>query len=225
VNDRLLVNGEMGLPSAIISFMKFTNRKDFPKELPSKKTFYCWTCKSTDIDFETHHFQKIICNSCHAVNERVLIFDPALTYKFAEDGTLIHYSVGTFIIDENKRILLFLRQVYPYLYALPAGHLEVGEEPVSAAKKEVLEEVNLKVQNLDLIFEGLVENEPCVGGADVHYWYLYKTYSFEGDIQLDNEGKKWEWMKLEDIDLTKVVTPLKFFLTNKKVLQFIRAGL
>ena len=73
------------------------------------------------------------------------------------------------------------------------------------------------VKSCQLVYRGIVENDPCPGGADIHYWYLYRTVDFGGAIELDSEGSSWKWFSMSSVDLDKVIYPLKFFLTNNKI--------
>lgn len=54
----------------------------------------------------------------------------------------------TFVFDDDGRLLLLRRANTGFLdghYTLPGGHVEVGEEVVNAAIREVVEEVGLDV--------------------------------------------------------------------------------
>lgn len=53
------------------------------------------------------------------------------------------------ILRKNNKVLLMLRQNTGYcdgLYAVPAGHIEAGELPIDALKRESLEEIGLELE-------------------------------------------------------------------------------
>lgn len=202
--------------------MKYTNRSDFPEILPLKKTIYCWKCKATTVEKVNGEQIKYKCSTCHQSSDRILIYDPQMEQKFDESGNLIHKSVGMFILNSEKEVLLFLRKKYPYLYTIPAGHISLGENPKEAAIREIKEEVNIDAPHVDLLYEGNIFGDECLGGADIHYWHLYKTYVSVEDIRLDEEGSQWSWFKIADIDLNKITYPVKYFLTNKDVLNKLK---
>ena len=61
-----------------------------------------------------------------------------------------HYTVSAAIIVENKKILCVQRNKgkYDYIsykYEFPGGKLEEGENEEDALKREILEELNLKI--------------------------------------------------------------------------------
>ncbi len=196
---------------------KFISREDFPKKLPTKKTYYCIKCKKPGVIIKPGGQEKYFCKNCNSSNSRCLIFDPKMMYEFDEDGNLIHFGGGMFILNKQNKILLFLRKKYPYLYTTPGGHMVFKENPKKCAIREVQEEVGLNVKSCKLVFNGIIKNDPCPGGADIHYWYLYKTHDFKGEIKLDSEGSGWKWFSIDEIDLDKTIYPVKYFLTNENI--------
>jgi len=200
---------------------EYIKRIDFPEKLPNKKTFYCLKCKKIGVKVTSDKKEKYFCKHCKKKNSRCLIFDPKMMYSFDRKNNLVHYGGGMFIVNKDKKILLFLKRKYPYLYAVPGGHLTFGENPKKCALRETKEEVGLDIKKCKLIFKGLINNDPCPGGADIHYWYLYKASNFEGNIILDSEGSKWKWFSIDEINMDKVTYPVKYFLTNKNILSKI----
>ena len=195
----------------------FTSRDDFPAELPDKKVMYCWTCKYPGVTNDKIYKEKYRCMNCGNLNERCLIFDPQMRYSFDEKGRLAHYGGGIFILNDRKETLFFLRRRFPYLLTIPGGHMVFGEDPYKCAMREVKEEVNIKIVNAEKIFEGFLEGDECVGGADIHYWYLYKSSDYKGKIKLDEEGSKWEWFDIKNIDLNKLTYPVRYFLEDEVI--------
>jgi ADP-ribose pyrophosphatase YjhB (NUDIX family) len=63
-------------------------------------------------------------------------------------------KVAKVIMLDNDRILLLKRkknQKYPEKWDLPGGHLVVGEDWEAGATREVEEETNLKIGNLEFV--------------------------------------------------------------------------
>jgi len=201
--------------------MPYTNRLDFPAQLPSTKTYYCFICRSETVakikkaDRNLYH-----CSNCGKTNERTLIYDPKMMQLFNTKGELIHYSAGTLLLNEKRELLLFLRTKYPFLYTIPAGHISPNEDSRVAALRETLEEVHINPDGARIIFEGEVRGDSCVGGADIHYWYLYLAQTGSSDVQLDEEGSKFNWFSFDRIP--KAITyPVKFFLEQDSILKYI----
>jgi len=100
--------------------------------------------------------------------------------------------------------------------------MTIDEDPKEAAIREVEEEVGLSINQAELIFEGEVKGDSCLGGADIHYWYLYKTKINSEAIKLDEEGSEWEWINYTSINPDKVVYPVKYFLMNKEIFKKLK---
>ncbi len=202
--------------------MTYTSRDEFPKRLPNSKTFYCWRCKSTKVHKVDGKKVQYLCDKCNKLSSRVLIWDPVMMQKFDKDGNLIHYSVGMFLLNEKNDLLLFLRRKYPFLYTIPAGHMTLDEDPEEAVIREVKEEVGADVNRPKLIFEGEVRRDECVGGSDIHYWYLYIAEVNKVNITLNDEGRNWGWFGKYNVNLSKVTYPVRYFLTHLGLLNLQR---
>lgn len=108
-------------------------------------------------------------------------------------------SVGAIIEREDGSLLMIERMKFPFGWACVAGHIDEGEEPLEALKREVREEVGLEVGVADLIFKGSVDN-PCRRGATSHYWYVFKCTVASEEVQgSEDEVKNWKWLKLEEL--------------------------
>ncbi len=113
--------------------------------------------------------------------------------------TCNHTSVGIFVWRDDGALLLIERAQFPKGFALPAGHVDEGEEYVKAAERELREEVGLKAVELELLAEGKKEN-PCKReGGTWHYWRLYQT-TVLGEISRNREEvKSVGWYTKEEV--------------------------
>ena len=197
--------------------MPYTNRSRFPKNLPRVKTQYCFLCGASVVQKVNIEGRNMFqCATCGKVHERVLIYDPSMAQSFNEKNELVHYSAGIFLLNKHKELLLFLRTKYPFLYTIPAGHISKGEDPKTAALRETEEEVHIMLSDAELIFEGEVRGDECVGGADVQYWHLYFAQTDETVVELDEEGSQYGWFS--SVDIPKEITyPVQYFLNQKLV--------
>lgn len=96
-----------------------------------------------------------------------------------ETRTTFKSSVQCLLYDDKKRILLLKRNNTSYcndMYALPAGHLEIGESIIDGIRRELHEEIGIDFEDnelklikiinrkigfdnyLDFIFKGEIKN-------------------------------------------------------------------
>ena len=112
----------------------------------------------------------------------------------ASDGRPMHYSVGAIIEDASTHeFFLMDRQFAPYGFAGMAGHVDEGEDALTAVKREGLEELGTELYDIELIHEGEVPWSKC-WKCDVHYWYLYRAKVDRSKVKVDvHEAKSWGW--------------------------------
>jgi ADP-ribose pyrophosphatase YjhB (NUDIX family) len=87
---------------------------------------------------------------------------------------------GIIIIDDLKRVLLVHQTYGNKLWSLPGGMVDEGETAWNAATRELKEEVNIYVNEMEL--SGLYF-QPHRN----RYVYTFKAYKYEGNIQVDNK--------------------------------------
>ncbi len=64
----------------------------------------------------------------------------------------MHYSAGVIVTHDGK-ILMLDRKNPPPGFACPAGYVDEGEDPKSAALREVFEETGIKLPDAVFILE------------------------------------------------------------------------
>jgi 8-oxo-dGTP pyrophosphatase MutT (NUDIX family) len=188
---------------------------DFPISQDGQSHSYCSACYSEKIDTlyieGNFHYR---CLTCGLVSPRIIHIEPSEVWWIDEaTRELWHESMGVFVFDQDKRLLLFERVIYPFVYTIPAGHLMVGESPEVAAAREVEEETGLPVESLDLVSEEDMAGDCCKWGADNHRWHLYKTVIQNTDnFTINAEGHNGRWCDINqalELDLT---IPTRYFI-------------
>ena len=107
---------------------------------------------------------------------------------------LIH--VSTIIADSERRIL-FVREakaVHRGLWNFPGGHVEMGEHPVQAAIREVMEETSLDVSIARVIgiYSGISPNIQTIR-------FVFEAASYNGVATPGDEILEVRWMSSEEI--------------------------
>jgi len=189
-----------------------------PETIPQDKNGqYCFECYSPNVQriFKGNltYYQ---CSDCKKIHERSLVIDDAVTWWVDEEKNYWHESVGVLVIAEDKLLTQF-RQIFPFAYTIPAGHLDKGELPEVAAKRELQEETGITVQTLKTMMDGFdIPGDSCRRGCDHHKWHLYRA-QLEScpEVHLSDEANLVKWMTFEELkNEPQLVYPLKFFVNT-----------
>jgi 8-oxo-dGTP pyrophosphatase MutT (NUDIX family) len=206
---------------------RYTNRSDFPEQLPTTKTQYCWQCHAPGAYKIEGERVAYACKKLDEISDRVLIYDPNMQAHFDKQKRLVHESCGVFLVGPSGDLLLFKRRKYPFLLSIPAGHLELGEQPDRCAARETEEEVGIHVGNLSLLFTGNIVGDRCLGGADIHHWNAYGALiAHDVQAQLDGEGSSWGWYNPTALTRKNTVQPVIYLLQRpgirEKIMELAR---
>ena len=189
-----------------------------PQNISLKKEGqYCIKCFSDKVkrifknDLTYYH-----CDSCGETLDRSLVIDNKIVWWIDEQTREYwHESVGVFVFNNQKKALFFKRTIYPFALTIPAGHLDAGEDPKTAAIRELSEEAGIELENseMKLYSEEDVIGDKCRRGADNHKWHLYVSKCDKTDsITINDEGVNPVWLSLEEALGHDLVYPVKFFI-------------
>jgi 8-oxo-dGTP pyrophosphatase MutT (NUDIX family) len=177
--------------------------------------YYCPNCHSENfVKLQKPGASQYSCHDCHTISPRIIAMDPSVVWWVDPTSReLWHESVGTLISNERGEILLFDRIIYPFAYTIPAGHLEIGELPILAVKRETFEETGIIADNFELVTEEEIIGDECKWGADCHKWHLYRI-SVRSNIKIviNSEGKSPVWLKPPDALSLNLTKATRYFL-------------
>ena len=99
-------------------------------------------------------------------------------------------NVGIAVLGTDGRVLALERYGYPGTWQMPQGGLEVGEEPVDAARRELEEETGLRWDQVELL-------------GDHPDWLVYELAAEDrGDDLGRGQAQKWFYVRLRDAGAT-----------------------
>ncbi len=187
----------------------------FPLPTDNQLHQYCSQCHSEEIRQVIVQAKPMYrCEHCGDISPRLIVIDPQTVWWVDETTQEYwHESVGVFVFNKNNQALFFERTHYPFALAIPAGHLDTGEVPAAAAKRELMEETAIAAQEIKLFSEEDVFGDKCSRGADHHKWHLYTArVKNVGEVKINDEGVKPVWLTLEEALEKELVYPVKYFI-------------
>ncbi len=132
--------------------------------------------------------------------------------------------IGALIYNEENKIFLGKSNKWGDRWIVPGGHLELGETFVECIKREVREETNLEISDIELI--GIQES---IFSEEFHKkrHMIFLDYcclaNNSSDIKLNDEIQEYIWIKpeeaLEKLILAKTtVNFIKSYIDKKRVI-------
>jgi len=122
-------------------------------------------------------------------------------------------STGGVVVNNNGEVLVVNQ--WGKSWSLPKGHIDSGEDMISAAKREIYEESGIKEENLEFIKE-LGNYKRYKSGNDKSelkhiFMFLFKTN--QTDLEpIDPHNPEARWIKKEKVaDLLTIQKDKEFF--------------
>src|SRR3989339_899707 len=109
--------------------------------------------------------------------------------------------VGVFIFNDKDELFLMKAPCWENKYTVPGGKIEYGEKIKDAVEREIREETNMKIENIEFmgVSEGLKLGEKYKKDQKHLIFLNYKARARKTDkIKLSDEGVKYRWLKPEE---------------------------
>ena len=109
-------------------------------------------------------------------------------------------AVGVLVIDKDKALIIKRgEEPNKFLWSIPGGLVEIGEELEEAAIREVKEEmgIDVKIEKMIGIFNCINRNK-----NEIEYHYVIIDYiarEFTGSIKTNKEILDFKWMKFNEL--------------------------
>jgi nucleoside triphosphatase len=130
--------------------------------------------------------------------------------------------VGVMVYNDKGEIFLAKCKKWDDKWVVPGGHVEWGETLVECARREVKEETNLEVTDIELfnVQESIFSEEYHEKKHMVLLDYSCKATS--NDVQLNDEIQEYVWIRpeeaLEKLDIGKSAIEFINHFINKKII-------
>lgn len=107
-------------------------------------------------------------------------------------------TVGALIFNQEGKIFLMTSPKWKGKYVVPGGHIELGETIEEALRREIKEETNLDIYDIDLI---IIQN--FIFGEEFHekkhFIFLdYACKTNDSKVILNKEGTNYKWVTLDE---------------------------
>jgi len=177
---------------------------------------YCAVCHAETVSRESDEAGRTLyrCWTCRRRHERSIVIDPRVRWWVGADGEYWHESAGVFVVNRHGRLLLFERTIYPFAFTVPSGHVDVGEEPATAARRELKEEVGINCDSLLPVASEDIVGDSCRRGSDAHRWRAFACRTDIVDVEVAEEGRRPVWLTPAEALSADVVVPVSHMLSR-----------
>jgi ADP-ribose pyrophosphatase YjhB (NUDIX family) len=122
-------------------------------------------------------------------------------------------TVGAAIFDREGKVLMIRTQKWSNLWGIPGGKIKFGEPSIDALKREIKEETNLDVHDIEFIIV-----QDCIHSKEfyreAHFVLLNYTCKVEGptNVKLNEEAEEFQWVTLDQALALKLNEPTRILL-------------
>lgn len=118
--------------------------------------------------------------------------------QFEQYVLRIPTSATVVVLDDEDRVLLIHRHRFVidrWVWELPGGYIETGEDPTTAAAREVLEETGHRARSI----ESLGSFQPMTSMIDSENFLFLARGAVDTGAERDvNEAEQLDWIPLDD---------------------------
>lgn len=172
---------------------------------------YCSRCKSSQVE-ELVEGNRVyyFCHHCHQKSGKALVVDGRIKIINTSRG-IKHIDTAAIIIKGNE-MLFTDRRTYPFGLEIPVGHLEYNETIEEAIRREVYEEVGLKVTGATLVTQVEQPVSYCRYGSAIEEWAIFLVEFRGRGVISNNENQAIYWIDKDDIPVEKLTPHTRFAL-------------
>jgi phosphoglycolate phosphatase-like HAD superfamily hydrolase/ADP-ribose pyrophosphatase YjhB (NUDIX family) len=124
-------------------------------------------------------------------------------------------TVGALVFDADGRVLMIRTHKWSNLWGIPGGKIKWGEPSPAALRREIKEETNLDIANIEFV---LVQD--CIDSKEfyraAHFVLLNYTCQCAGKpaVSLNDEAREFRWVTMEQALALPLNQPTRCLLTS-----------
>jgi nucleoside triphosphatase len=109
-------------------------------------------------------------------------------------------TTGALIFDREGRLFLMKSHKWKGKWVIPGGHVDLGERIEDAVRREIKEETNLDVHDLEFVcFQEFIHGEGFWRKKHfIFFDFACKTDST--DVVLNEEAQDYTWVPLDELE-------------------------
>ncbi len=122
-------------------------------------------------------------------------------------------TVGAAIFDREGKVLMIRTQKWSNLWGIPGGKIKFGEPSPDALKREIKEETNLDVRDIEFVIV-----QDCIHSKEfyreAHFVLLNYLCRVEGpcDVTLNEEAEEFKWVTMDEALKMELNQPTRILL-------------
>lgn len=123
-------------------------------------------------------------------------------------------TVGGLIFNDRNEVLMILTHKWSGKWGIPGGKIKRGESALAALRRELKEETNLSVRDIEFV---LVQD--CISSKefyrDAHFVllnYICRARGKKLNVILNEEGREFKWLPLSAAKKLKLNKPTKILI-------------
>ena len=106
--------------------------------------------------------------------------------------------VGALVVNAEGNLLLVKSHKWRDLYGLPGGHVELGETMTDAVRREVKEETDLDVDQVEFLFYQEMVFDAAFWTKSHFIFFEFVCNTRQTQVTLNSEAEEYLWLPPQD---------------------------
>lgn len=108
-------------------------------------------------------------------------------------------TTGGLIFNKEGKFLLVKSHKWSNKWLLPSGKVKFGEKLEDTLRREMKEEVDLEIDDIEFYFFGELINSQEYHQSDTHFvCFDFKCRAVGGQVKLNDEAEEFAWVDLDE---------------------------